>query len=117
MAKVATNAKFDRREIMNKAWGLMRSKYSHGAISFLSIGRRCLAWCIKEAWRQAHEAAKVAALTVGDLAARIAAVKARMENARYSDSFGQWAAEERAAQAELDCLTATARAAGLPLAA
>jgi uncharacterized small protein (DUF1192 family) len=116
MATASHTRTIDRREVMNAAWQLMRTTYRLGSIPFRSIGRKCLGWCMGEAWRRAREAAKLAALSVADLVERIAVINAKIENARFSDSFGQWAAEERAANAELARLVATARAAGLNLA-
>jgi hypothetical protein len=117
MATVSHTTKIDRRAVMTKAWQLMHTQYRFGDIPFRSIGRECLAWCIGEAWRLAKQAARLATVTVGELADRIATIRRAIALAQYSDSFGQGLAEERAARAELDRLLAAARSAGLTIAA
>ena len=46
---------YDRKQIMNAAWDEFRRVYSYPATSFNSIGRHCLASCIRRAWFKAKE--------------------------------------------------------------
>lgn len=77
MANHANTIPLDRKAIMTRAWELMRAKYRLGSpFTFNDIGRKCFAWCLKEAWRETKEAARIAALSVADRAAKIARLTA-----------------------------------------
>lgn len=117
MATSINTLKISPREVMTRAWALMRTRYDFGRIPFRSIGRACLAWCVRESWRLARAAARLAASTVGELAARIALVKTEIARAAYADSFTGWHGKATQLEAELAQLRATARDAGLQLVA
>jgi len=77
MANHANTIPLDRSAIMSRAWELMRINYRLGSpFTFTEIGRKCFASCLKEAWREAKEAARIAALTDADRAAKIACLTA-----------------------------------------
>lgn len=116
MATSINTPKISPREVMTRAWDLMRTRYNFGQTPFRLIGRACLAWCIGEAWRLAREAARLSDLTIGELAGRIAYIKSEIERAAYADSFAVWNGKTKRLEAELALLRATARDAGLQLA-
>ena len=60
----------DRKAVMTRAWVIFRQTYNYPAVRFRSIGRPCFAWALKEAWRQAREAARIAAIPPEVKAAR-----------------------------------------------
>lgn len=60
----------NRQDIMRRAWQIFRSTYHYPSTPFASIGRHCFAWALKEAWRQAREAARIAAIPPEVKAAR-----------------------------------------------
>lgn len=45
---------FNRSQIMKDAWAIFREAYNYPSTPFLSIGRHCFAWALKEAWRRAR---------------------------------------------------------------
>lgn len=96
----------DRREIMKAAWQLFRSKYGFPRIRFNSIGRKCFAWCVREAWRLAKIAARKAAMTVDQIKARID----RLTDEIAANDYRRWtperATETRNMQIEIRELTA-----------
>lgn len=89
---------FNRAEIMRRAWALFRTNYDYRGAGkgtpFLCIGRKCLAWCIKEAWRLAKEAARIAAIPAVVKAERIAWLKIEIEKLAYLP-FGIQIADRR----------------------
>lgn len=98
----------NRREIMKAAWRLFGENYGYGrtAITFKAIGRRCFAWCVREAWRLAKIAARKAAMTVDQIKARID----RLEAEIGMNQFRRWTPElsnqTRDMQIEVNKLTA-----------
>jgi hypothetical protein len=72
----ATVARIEPAAVMRRAWALFRRQYNFPAVPFASIGRRCFAFALQEAWRQlraeAAEAARYASILPAERAARIA---------------------------------------------
>jgi hypothetical protein len=55
--------RIDRKTVMTRAWAIFRQTYCYPQIKFSDIGRRCFAWSLRQAWVEAREAARVAALS------------------------------------------------------
>jgi hypothetical protein len=64
-------SKIDRAALMVRAWAIFRQTYSYPRIKFSDIGRKCFAWALRQAWVEAREAARVAALSLAAKADRI----------------------------------------------
>ena len=98
---------FNRSAIMSRAWELMRTKYRLGRpFTFKDIGRKCFAWCLSEAWREAKEAARVAAISAEEKARRIERLRGEMANIDYLP-FGMSASKHRSTiQEQIDQLAA-----------
>jgi hypothetical protein len=82
--------KIDRKAVMNRAWAIFRQTYHYPQIKFSSIGRSCFAWALGQAWVEAKEAARVAAMTPAAKADRIATLQSLITYAGYIDSGPQW---------------------------
>lgn len=68
---------------MARAWTIFRDTYNYPAIKFSSIGWKCFGWALKQAWFEAREAARIAAIPTADKAARIAVLNRTIELASY----------------------------------
>jgi hypothetical protein len=80
----------DRREVMKAAWQRFRVTYRYPEIhSFMAIGRRCFASCLRNAWRAAKEAARKSALTVAQIAARISEISGEL----LANEYRRWTPE------------------------
>lgn len=79
-------AKFDRAEIMGRAWALFREIYKYPSISFSDIGRRCFNYCLRKAWEEARERNASAAVLPSVRSAEIERLKGLLELAPYSDA-------------------------------
>jgi hypothetical protein len=79
-------------DAMRRAWAIFRRTYNFPAIKFLDIGRKCFAWALRQAWVEAQEAARVAALSVTAKADRIETLQALIAHAGFIDSGPQWKA-------------------------
>jgi hypothetical protein len=108
---------FNRSEIMKAAWARFRRVYHFPNIAFKRIGRHCLASCISFAWQEAKAAAKVALLTVGQLATKIADLEYRLQLANLSCDADSWSTKTGAIKTELTSLRDVAANAGWRLAA
>jgi hypothetical protein len=84
--------KIDRAALMTRAWAIFRQTYNYPAIKFSDIGRKCFAWALRQAWVEAREAARVAALSPVAKADRIAMLQSLIAYAGYIDSGPQWKA-------------------------
>ena len=84
--------KIDRGALMTRAWAIFRQTYKYPQIKFADIGRKCFAWALKQAWVEAREAARVAALSPAVKAERIQALERLIVRADYIDSGPQWKA-------------------------
>lgn len=98
--------KFNRRAITARAWEIFRDTYKYPAIKFSSIGWKCFGWALKQAWSEAREAARVAAIPAKQKAARIAVLNRTIELASFSESWPQAQREISAARAEIARLSA-----------
>jgi hypothetical protein len=84
--------KIDRAALMTRAWAIFRQTYCYPQIKFSDIGRNCFAWALRQAWVEAREAARVAALSPAAKADRIATLQSLIAYAGYIDSGPQWKA-------------------------
>jgi hypothetical protein len=84
--------KIDRAALMTRAWAIFRQSYKFPQIKFSDIGRNCFAWALKQAWAEAREAARVAAMTPAAKAERIEVLQSLIAYAGFIDSGPQWKA-------------------------
>jgi hypothetical protein len=91
---------------MARAWAIFRQTYCYPQIKFADIGRKCFAWALKEAWREAREAARVAAIPTATKNERIQTLLSLIQRASYIDSGPQWRATVAAYRAEIQQLQA-----------
>jgi hypothetical protein len=84
--------KIDRKALMIRAWAIFRQTYKFPKIKFVDIGRPCFAWALRQAWLEAREIARVAALTSAAKRARIDTLNALIASADYIDSGPEWKA-------------------------
>src|ERR1700733_7159828 len=91
-AQRETASKFDRVALMTRAWAIFRQTYYYPQIKFSDIGRKCFAWALKQAWIEAKEAARLAALPPAAKADRIETLQDLIQHAGYIDSGLQWKA-------------------------
>ncbi len=96
----------NKSEVMKTSWQLFRNIYKFPSISFKAIGRRCFAWCVKEAWRQLREAARKAAMTVDQMKVRIERLTYEIDRNEYRRWTPELSTETRDMRIELDQLTA-----------
>src|SRR5260370_42369464 len=81
-----------QQDAMRRAWAIFRRTYNYPAIKFSDIGRKCFAWALRQAWVEAREAARVAAMAPAAKADRIETLHALIARAGYIDSGPQWKA-------------------------
>jgi hypothetical protein len=98
--------KIDRKAVMTRAWAIFRQTYHYPQIKFSSIGRSCFAWALRQAWAEARETARVAAIPPIAKAARIETLQSLIAHADYIDCGPQWTATVRAHRDELRQLQA-----------
>jgi hypothetical protein len=98
--------KIDRAALMTRAWAIFRQTYCYPQIKFSDIGRKCFAWALRQAWVEAREAARVAAMPPAAKAERIETLQALIAHAGFIDSGPQWKATIRAHRDELRQLQA-----------
>jgi hypothetical protein len=84
--------KIDRAALMTRAWAIFRQTYCYPQIKFSDIGRNCFAWALRQAWVEAWEVARVAAMTPAAKAERIEVLQSLIVHAGYIDSGPQWKA-------------------------
>jgi hypothetical protein len=77
--------KIARKGVMTRAWAIFRQTYRYPQIKFSDIGRKCFGWALKQAWIEAREAARVAAMTPTIKAERIETLQALIARAGYID--------------------------------
>jgi hypothetical protein len=82
-------------DAMRRAWAIFRRTYNFPRIKFSDIGRNCFAWALRQAWVEAKEAARVAALSPATKADRIETLQSLIAHAGYIDSGPQWKATIR----------------------
>jgi hypothetical protein len=88
----AAMPKINRAALMTRAWAIFRQTYLYPRIKFSDIGRKCFAWALRQAWIEAREAARVAAMTPVAKADRIETLQYLIACAGYIDSGPQWKA-------------------------
>ena len=98
--------KFNRGTIMRRAWSIFRTVYKYPAIKFSSIGWKCFGGCVRQAWAEAKDAARIAAIPADDKAARIVALQDAISFAPLGESWAQARSEISTARAELSRLSA-----------
>jgi hypothetical protein len=85
-------SKVDRMFVITRAWAIFRKTYHYPQIKFSDIGRPCFAWALRQAWIEAKEAARLAALSPAAKAERIETLQDLIQHAGYIDSGPQWKA-------------------------
>ena len=98
--------KINRAPLMTRAWAIFRQTYRYPQIKFADIGRKCFAWALRQAWVEAREAARVAAMTQEAKAERIETLHALIAHAGFIDSGPLWKATIRAHRDEIHQLQA-----------
>jgi hypothetical protein len=93
--------KINRAFVMTRAWAIFRQTYCYPQIKFSDIGRKCFAWALRQAWVEAREAARIAAMTPEAKAERLETLQGLIQHAGYIDSGPQWKATVRAHRDEL----------------
>ena len=94
-------SKINRAALMTRAWAIFRQTYCYPQIKFSDIGRKCFAWALRQAWVEAREAARVAAMTPEAKAERLETLQGLIQRAGYIDSGPQWKAAIRAHRDEI----------------
>ena len=89
---------------MRRAWVIFRQTYNYPAIKFSDIGRKCFGWALRQAWVEAREAARLAALSPVAKAERIETLECLIARAGYIDSGPQWKATISAHRDEIRSL-------------
>jgi hypothetical protein len=103
---VRTTNPSSSQAVMRRAWEIFRKTYSYPSIPFRLIGRPCFAWALKEAWWQAREATRVAAIPADVRAKRIAELRVAHQFQDYVDSYPAVLIARAAIDAEISRLTA-----------
>jgi hypothetical protein len=93
--------KIDRKFVMTRAWVIFRRTYNFPRIKFSDIGRKCFAWALRQAWVEAREGARLAAMTPAAKVDRIETLQSLIARAGYIDSGPQWKATIRAHRDEI----------------
>jgi hypothetical protein len=93
--------KINRKGVMTRAWAIFRQTYKYPQIKFSDIGRKCFAWALRQAWVEAREAARVAALSPVAKAERIETLQGLIQLGGFIDSGPQWKATIRAHRDEI----------------
>lgn len=78
--------KSNQAQIMTRAWAMFREAYGYPAIKFSSIGRPCFNYCLRKAWAESRESAKLAAVSLADRTAQIESLASALALAPYSDA-------------------------------
>ncbi len=84
--------KIDCVALMRRAWEIFRETYKYPQIKFKDIGRKCFAWALRQAWEEARQAARVAAIPALERAERIETLQALIGRASYIDHGPSWRA-------------------------
>ena len=98
--------KIDRAALMSRAWAIFRQTYRYPEIKFSDIGRNCFAWALRQAWVEAREAARVAAMTPAAKAERIETLQSLIQHAGFIDGGRLWKATITAHRDEIRQLQA-----------
>jgi hypothetical protein len=85
----AAGGAVSKRAVMTRAWAIFRQTYNYPQIKFSDIGRKCFAWALRQAWVEAREAARVAALSPAVKAERIETLHALIAYAGFIDGGPQ----------------------------
>lgn len=91
-------------DTMARAWAIFRETYHYPQMPFASIGRKCFASCLRRAWWERKEAARVAAIPAADKAATVARLTRERDLLPYMESHFQASGRERAINAILATL-------------
>ena len=96
----------NKSQVMQRGWALFRETYRYPAIPFRSIGRHCFVSCLRKAWAEAKETARIAAIPAEVKAARVAELRHALELVPYMASFPQMVARRSAIHSEIARLSA-----------
>lgn len=106
MAKANHSTSHNRAAIMARAWSIFRTVYKYPSIKFSSIGWKCFGSCVRQAWKEAKDAARIAAIPAPEKAARIAVLQDTLTFAPLGENWAQARVEISAARAEIARLSA-----------
>src|SRR5260370_6364435 len=81
-----------QQDAMRRAWAIFRRTYNFPQIKFSDIGRKCFAWALRQAWVEAREAARVAAMTPEATTDRIETLQSLIAHAGFIDHGPTWRA-------------------------
>ncbi|MBS7702697.1 hypothetical protein [Chelatococcus asaccharovorans] len=87
MATYVHNTSLDRAAIMRAAWAIFREVYRFPAVPFASIGRKCFAWALREAWRRGREKARAALVKPEARKAEVIRLHREIEVLDFADTF------------------------------
>ena len=96
----------NRQQIMQRAWAIFRQTYRYPAVPFRSLGRECFAWALREAWRLAKEAARLAAIPADVKTNRSETLRDEIAFLTYREDYGAAQARRREIEHELTRLAA-----------
>ena len=96
----------NRAAVMRRAWAIFRETYQYPSIPFKSIGRKCFAWAMKQAWAEVKEAARVAAIPADAKAARIETLQAAIEREYFNEQWQSASFRIESMRAEIRQLSA-----------
>jgi hypothetical protein len=96
--------KIDRSTVMRRAWAIFRETYKYPKIKFSDIGRNCFGWALRQAWAEARQAARTAAISAEAKAERIDALQALIQQADYIDHGATWRTTVQAYRNEIQQL-------------
>lgn len=96
----------NRAAIMTRAWAIFRQTYCYPRIKFASIGRKCFASCLRQAWAEARKVMQIASMPAANKAARIVELTDTIRFAPFNERWRQASREISSARAELARLSA-----------
>ena len=100
--------KFDRKAILVRAWAIFRETYHYPSVPFLSIGRPCFAWALRQAWAEAKEAARLMTIPAEVRGARCVVLRDQIEHTRYMANWSEATAKAARLSRELAALQSIA---------
>ncbi|WP_457489065.1 hypothetical protein [Tardiphaga sp. P5_C10] len=97
--------RLDRGAIMRRAWAIFRQAYKYPSIKFASIGWKCFGACVRQAWAEAKEAARIAGIASEARAERIAVLVDAIAHEQFNDHWPSARANIAAIRVEISQLS------------
>jgi hypothetical protein len=104
MASHARTTSFDRAAIMRMAWKLYRNTYE--MFCKVRFDRNGFRWALTEAWRQAKEAVRIAAVPAEVKQVRVTAIRAEIDGLKFKSFQINITPIRASLEAELSALAA-----------